>query len=1136
MRGKILAVIFLVTSLISAMLAILPAIAVAITLKADYRFQNNLKSSVGSPPALVNIGSNTFGSDTVGGATTTILRFNQNNGLSLANASSVTPVDSYTIAILFAFDSITDYRRILDFKNGGSDTGLYNQDGILYFYNVQWGTSAVIPANTYVQAAITRDAAKNVKGYINGVEQFSFLDTSDYGVISAADTLRFFVDDNVVQNEASAGSVARILIYDGALSAAAVSALQLSAPTGPVSWWKGEGNANDSAGSNNGILMNGATSAAGLVGKAFSLDGNNDYVSIPKIVDNWAQGTISAWVKYNNSLPGINGTYIFSASANIPLTGSWDGTNLGIHPAYGGNDLRFGIYTSGWQWAASGIVPVIGQWYHVAGTWGPGGIKIYIDGALKGTNGYTGASSLSNYNIIGASSWPGSVVNGLIDEFQIYNRALDATEITALYSGGAASVAVDGVCGTAHGQTFAAPPSSNLCSVGTASSVNGGSIWTWTCSGINNGTTAACSASRQITFSAVSAFSTAHGNPNGVWSYGWKPTDFSQFNLYVNSNAIQWYGWNSDGTPTIWLNNGSASYYGVPPGWLSVHPGPGTEPSVLRWTAPYDGPVHISGQFLPGDSGTMQVAVQRNNQQLWQAVNSGTFDLSSVVSSGDTIDFVVYGGYGYGNTPLDVTVTYQFCTAPPSGLISWWRGENNAADSTGANNGTLVNGTAFADGMSGRAFSFDGANNYADMGPIAGNFSSSDFTLAFWMKTSSSRYEGVMGNRIACGYGNSWDLRTYNGRLRFEPINPSQYIDVSPAVAINDGVFHYVTIVREGTTFSVFVDGQSGATAQWTGDISSGGHLLMGKSACTGVDGTYYFTGLLDDVQIYNRAVSASEIASLYNAGSAGICAGSYTVTTNNPAHGGISPLGSIPVANGISQAFTLTPDEGYQILSAKGCGGSLTGTTYTTGPIAENCNVEVIFAKISAIPRHILYVTQPENGRVLVSPTGKSCGAGCYIYNEGQRVTVAARAAKGYIFMGWGDSCEGKGTCRITINEYKTVSANFEQPLPAMNLSDNSIAFGNGRTGKLITKTIKITNNGIGDLRITSVQITGNNANMFSSSSSKITLRPNSSFNLQVMFKPKSEGNKTAKLIINSNAPNNPAMEVPLSGTGTAR
>ena len=89
-----------------------------------------------------------------------------------------------------------------------------------------------------------------------------------------------------------------------------------------------------------------------------------------------------------------------------------------------------------------------------------------------------------------------------------------------------------------------------------------------------------------ITYSAVDGFITGRGNPNGVWSYGWMPIDFSVFNIYTSHdisvfkkyappNLVSWYAeLGSDRTPCIWVNTGDPAY-GAPTSWLSLHPGPG---------------------------------------------------------------------------------------------------------------------------------------------------------------------------------------------------------------------------------------------------------------------------------------------------------------------------------------------------------------------------------------------------------------------------------------------------------------------------------------------------------------------------------------------------------------------------------
>jgi len=197
-------------------------------LRADYEFQGTLTSSVGSVPALRNLGDgNAYQEESVGGVQRTVLAFPEGNGLALAAASSIIPTSEYTIDILLRFETVSGYRRIVDFSNATGDIGLYDYNGSLNFYPSVTGTDRGFIENRWVQVTLTRDAAGNVVGYLNGLRQISFQDTEDRAVISQADVLRFFRDDNAIGGEQSAGAVARIRLYDRPLSAVEVAGLTL---------------------------------------------------------------------------------------------------------------------------------------------------------------------------------------------------------------------------------------------------------------------------------------------------------------------------------------------------------------------------------------------------------------------------------------------------------------------------------------------------------------------------------------------------------------------------------------------------------------------------------------------------------------------------------------------------------------------------------------------------------------------------------------------------------------------------------------------------------------------------------------------------------------------------------------------
>ena len=172
-------------------------------LTADYLFQNNESSSVGGAPDLTDLISpsqtcpgycNVFASETVFGTSRTVLQFPYNNGVALSPTTSVlTNNGIYTVAILMKFNGTGGYQRILDFKNGTTDSGFYLLGNNLNFYPVVTGSTNTFIADTYFLVVLTRDASGIVTAYVDGVQQFSFDDSgSQLALIDGNNVLRFF--------------------------------------------------------------------------------------------------------------------------------------------------------------------------------------------------------------------------------------------------------------------------------------------------------------------------------------------------------------------------------------------------------------------------------------------------------------------------------------------------------------------------------------------------------------------------------------------------------------------------------------------------------------------------------------------------------------------------------------------------------------------------------------------------------------------------------------------------------------------------------------------------------------------------------------------------------------------------------
>lgn len=144
--------------------------------------------------------------------------FNANQGLSLSNAINPT---NYSILIDFSFDTTTSFRKIVDFKALSGDDGLYNLNSFLNFFPTQTGPANQILLGTLARVVITRDGTSNlVTGYVNGVQQIQFADSSSIATFSATNNIiNFFQDDSATSGrEASSGSLSQIAIYEGALT------------------------------------------------------------------------------------------------------------------------------------------------------------------------------------------------------------------------------------------------------------------------------------------------------------------------------------------------------------------------------------------------------------------------------------------------------------------------------------------------------------------------------------------------------------------------------------------------------------------------------------------------------------------------------------------------------------------------------------------------------------------------------------------------------------------------------------------------------------------------------------------------------------------------------------------------------
>ena len=196
-----------------------------------------------------------------------------------------------------------------------------------------------------------------------------------------------------------------------------------------------------------------------------------------------------------------------------------------------------------------------------------------------------------------------------------------------------------------------------------------------------------------------------------------------------------------------------------------------------------------------------------------------------------------------------------------------------------------------------------------------------------------------------------------------------------------------------------------GATASFT-LTPDAGYAIDTVTGCSGsLSGNTYTTGPV--------TADCSISASFATSGGGT----TWTVTASAGAGGSITPA-SATVADGATASFTVTPDSGYAIDTVTGCSGSLSGNTYTTGPVTADCSVSASF-RATVVAWNISANATALPGSAPPVVGGQVQGAGPYA--DGAAVTLVAVPAPGFAFVGWE---EGGATVATTARYAFTASA----------------------------------------------------------------------------------------------------------------
>lgn len=218
---------------------------------------------------------------------------------------------------------------------------------------------------------------------------------------------------------------------------------------------------------------------------------------------------------------------------------------------------------------------------------------------------------------------------------------------------------------------------------------------------------------------------------------------------------------------------------------------------------------------------------------------------------------------------------------PDYGPVAYWSFDegngDTAHDYSGYGNDGTIYGASWTNGISGSALDFDGEDDYIEVAADDNlNFGSSiDFTFGAWIKAETIQliYPAIIGRRnppAANGYVFflSCDGTGTNGRLAVQLNNGTHYTNYrSTSADLRDNIWHHVAATGDRDGFLTFyVDGNPKGQFDISdmGNINSTSNVFIGWEE-QNPDGTH-FNGIIDEVRIYNRALSQAEIRQLYGA------------------------------------------------------------------------------------------------------------------------------------------------------------------------------------------------------------------------------------------------------------------------------
>ncbi|HWR83522.1 MAG TPA: LamG-like jellyroll fold domain-containing protein [Candidatus Deferrimicrobium sp.] len=224
------------------------------------------------------------------------------------------------------------------------------------------------------------------------------------------------------------------------------------------------------------------------------------------------------------------------------------------------------------------------------------------------------------------------------------------------------------------------------------------------------------------------------------------------------------------------------------------------------------------------------------------------------------------------------------CTPAPSGMVAWWPLDETSGPTAFdiatpgvPNNGTWMNDpTPEAQGHVAGALRFDGDNDYLEVLNVNGLSITNAITIDAWINTSDlggiNTYQKIVSKFFFTGY-----------YLRLDPggavgFYARQSISSGPGL-IQANTWYHIAGTYDGAIQKIYVNGGLVASESVSGPITDvNTPVVIGATSFS--PNQWFFKGLIDDVEIFNRALTEPEVQRIYDAGSAGKCKSKKAIPT----------------------------------------------------------------------------------------------------------------------------------------------------------------------------------------------------------------------------------------------------------------